>query len=546
MAGLHGNQKRESLGMAASFQGNTGSNLDFSEHINYLKKAREENERSKDAQEIAEPKEIAKSLARAAFEAKQHELVEEEARKIASSEAQTALMDKTQKTTASPRNKYPTQTREKFYARHDKTAAAHKQEMKLELLKRSNPEIMAALSARYAVQAKDEVTKQEQGESPRGPSPIDEVQEEASPSSARGVKHSFEQEYDEENRDRSLFSGEENTESEDEQESEVVDTPGSTIENAIDIDSEPEITTPVLPRSALRGIKRSFDHEPNEDEYSGRSSKRVHFSDEEQEEANSGVEDDQQSWSFDTRRSLKEDGLASTSRSVKQPYEEYEEEHRGSSPVYVENSEEEDENEQSNESRNTYRSSFNQQRSRKNLQWQPPNRTPFPSSLYGKTDPDSDPAPTADLKSSIRSPFKNPNRIRLRTSFENDPAPSAESQSSSYIQSVNHSPENKKYRISTPTRPHLLFYGDDEDEEGGNDDSSNITDSDSDSDPNTSPFQTPNPAGLGISFVEDSEPVAESEVEVAITAPFLPTDAKSVHVTNAELERFWVDMGLLF
>lgn len=138
---------------------NAKTNYDYVDQVNRLKKIRDENERSKDAEELAKPKEIAKTAVRAELEVKQREHVEAEARTIAILETQSALMNKiVEDTKASLREVYAKQMKEEVYAQYLKTAAAHKEEVKSELVKELTAEMKASLKAQYAVQ--NEVTKQ--------------------------------------------------------------------------------------------------------------------------------------------------------------------------------------------------------------------------------------------------------------------------------------------------------------------------------------------------------------------------------------------------
>lgn len=140
---------------------NAKTNYDYLDQVNRLKKIRDENERSKDAEELARPKEIAKNALRAELQVKQREHVEVEARTMAIVDMQTALMKKIiEDTKESLREVYAKQMKEEIYAQYDKTAAAHKEEVKSELVKQLTAEMKASLKAQYAAQVKDEVTKQ--------------------------------------------------------------------------------------------------------------------------------------------------------------------------------------------------------------------------------------------------------------------------------------------------------------------------------------------------------------------------------------------------
>lgn len=140
---------------------NVKTNYDYLDQVNRLKKIRDENERSKDAEELARPKEIAKNALRAELQVKQREHVEVEARTMAILDMQTALMKKiVEDTKESLREVYAKQMKEEIYAQYDKTAAAHKEEVKSELVKQLTAEMKASLKVQYAAQVKDEVIKQ--------------------------------------------------------------------------------------------------------------------------------------------------------------------------------------------------------------------------------------------------------------------------------------------------------------------------------------------------------------------------------------------------
>lgn len=252
-------------------------NYGYLDIISRLKMARDDNQKSKAAEELAKPKEMAKSLIRARLEVKQHEYIEVKAREIRIAE----------ETKASLREEYATQIKEEKYSQYDKISAAHMEEEKLELIKQLTRKIKASLKARYPAQAKDEVTEQEQSD---GGCPVDEVLGEAPPSSTfRGVKRSREQEDDQDSLlglrpKRTLVSFYEEEEIEGQGRGKS-DAYGSSFEDAIDLDSEFEteafatpIAAPVPPLSALRGIKRSFEQAFDEEDNWGRSPKRARTS----------------------------------------------------------------------------------------------------------------------------------------------------------------------------------------------------------------------------------------------------------------------------
>ena len=84
---------------------------------------------------------------------------------------------------------YAEQMRQEIYAEYAKTAAAHKEEVKAELIRQLTPEIVASVKAQYEAQARGGVTKPKRGKK----SVLVDVVEEA-PSSA--VKRSFKQAFD--------------------------------------------------------------------------------------------------------------------------------------------------------------------------------------------------------------------------------------------------------------------------------------------------------------------------------------------------------------
>ncbi|MCJ1470310.1 hypothetical protein MMC07_008955 [Pseudocyphellaria aurata] len=134
---------------------------DYLDQVNRLKMIRHENHKNRYAEEITKPKEIAKVAIRAELEMQQQEHVEVEARTIAIVGLQTALMNKiVEDTRDSLREVYAKQIKDEIYAQYNKTAAAHKEEVKSELVKQLTPEIMASLKAQYAAEVKVQVGKQ--------------------------------------------------------------------------------------------------------------------------------------------------------------------------------------------------------------------------------------------------------------------------------------------------------------------------------------------------------------------------------------------------
>ncbi|MCJ1266931.1 hypothetical protein MMC22_006816 [Lobaria immixta] len=155
------NQMMKAPRVVAKSKENAITNHDYLDQVNRLKVIRNENQSSKNAEKLAKPKEIAKNAFRAELELKQHEHVEAEARRMAILETQTTLMNKiVEDTKESLREVYAKQMKEEIYAQYDKTAAAHREEVKSELVKQLTPEIKALLETQYAAHTKDEATKQ--------------------------------------------------------------------------------------------------------------------------------------------------------------------------------------------------------------------------------------------------------------------------------------------------------------------------------------------------------------------------------------------------
>ena len=154
-------QRMKSHGADAKSKENAKSNYDYSDQVNRLKRIRNENQKSKDAEELSRPKKIAKTAVRAVIELKQREHIEVEARAMSILEMQTALMDKiAADAKESLREVYAKQMKEEIYAQYDKTAVAHKEAVESELIKQLSPEIKTSLKMQYAAQAKIEITKQ--------------------------------------------------------------------------------------------------------------------------------------------------------------------------------------------------------------------------------------------------------------------------------------------------------------------------------------------------------------------------------------------------
>lgn len=87
------------------------------------------------------------------------------ARKMAILEAQTTLMSKIVEDTRETLSEvFAKEMKDKIYAQYDKTAAAHREEVKSELVKQLTPGIKASLKARYTARAMDEVRKEVRSE----------------------------------------------------------------------------------------------------------------------------------------------------------------------------------------------------------------------------------------------------------------------------------------------------------------------------------------------------------------------------------------------
>lgn len=158
---LDKSQRMKAPHVFAESKENSKFNYDYLDQVNRLKMIRHENQRSRYAEEFTKPKEIAKIAIRAELEVKQREHVEVEARTIAILELQTALMNKiVEDTRESLREVHAKQIKDEIYAQYNKTAAAHKEEVKSELVKQLTPEIMALLKAQYAAEANFQVDKQ--------------------------------------------------------------------------------------------------------------------------------------------------------------------------------------------------------------------------------------------------------------------------------------------------------------------------------------------------------------------------------------------------
>ena len=99
----------------------------------------------------------AESTGRAEFDMNQPDHVEVEAPIMAILQTQAArinnILDETRK---SIRELYSKRMKEEIYAEYEKVAAAHKEEVRVDLIQKLTPEIKASLKAQYAIQAKDE------------------------------------------------------------------------------------------------------------------------------------------------------------------------------------------------------------------------------------------------------------------------------------------------------------------------------------------------------------------------------------------------------
>lgn len=296
-------QKTEAPRVVAKSKESAKSTFDYSIQIARLKEARDENQRSKNAQKLAERKETAKIAARASLEMKQREHVEVAARTLSFLEEQPALMNKIVKEVkASLREYYAKQMREEIDAEYAKTAAAHKEEVKAELIRQLTPEIVASVKAQYEAQAKDEVTKPEQG---KKRALVDAVEE--APSSA--VKRSFKKAFDKVDdggsspkRGRISWYGEKEEGGESGQ---GVEEEGTGRSEAV----APEAATPPSSSSALRGVKRKYD----EDDYSEGSPKGARISGWESEDGEGDGRTEEKGWGgVDTRGPSKEDPKSET------------------------------------------------------------------------------------------------------------------------------------------------------------------------------------------------------------------------------------------
>lgn len=180
---------------------------------------------------------------RVELEVNHRESVDAEARTAAILELQNSLMNKVlEDTKESPREVYAKQIMQEVFAQYQKTDAAHKEEVRLQLVEQLTPEVKAMLRAELTDQVKEELRQELKanyhhdedlsfsGEQGKETDHVDDVEDEASPSAAsQGVKRSrLEQEYDEDDfRGRSPkkpriseYGGEEDDEEENEDEDE--------------------------------------------------------------------------------------------------------------------------------------------------------------------------------------------------------------------------------------------------------------------------------------------------------------------------------------
>ncbi|MCJ1271687.1 Translation initiation factor eIF-2B subunit epsilon [Lobaria immixta] len=280
---------------------------------------------------------------RVELEMNQRETVDAEARTAAILELQTSLMNKIlEDTKESLREVYTKQIKEDVFAQYQDTAAAHKEEVRLQLVEQLTPEVKAMLRVELMDPVKEELRQELKaeyhhdedlsfpGKQGKETDHIGDVEDEASPSAAsQGVKRSHvEQEYDEDDfrglspkRARiSGYGGEEDDEkeSEDEDENEEEDEgkrndeeENEDEEEGKGDDDEPGDRTahvgeaqekaPTSPN--FRSVKRSRIEEESEEENNwerGPKRARISSSGEEQESG----EDAGEGWKgggFDTR-----------------------------------------------------------------------------------------------------------------------------------------------------------------------------------------------------------------------------------------------------
>ena len=294
-------QKTKAPRVVAKSKESANSIFDYSSQMACLQEARDDNQRSKEAQKLAEKKERAKSAARASLEVKQREHVEVAARALSFLDAQPALMDEiVEEAKRSLREYYTKQMREEVYAEYAKTATAHKEEAKAELIRQLTPEIVASLKAQYkahyVAQAKDWVTKLERG---MERTLVDSVKN--APQSA--TKRSFKQAFDEVNDGGSSPKRRGTLEEEVVESRQGVKEERTWRSEAV----TPEIATPQPSSPARRGVKRKFEREHDEDDYSDGSPKRVRISEQGSEDGESDAKtEENRRGGVDTRESSKE------------------------------------------------------------------------------------------------------------------------------------------------------------------------------------------------------------------------------------------------
>ncbi|MCJ1466615.1 hypothetical protein MMC07_005235 [Pseudocyphellaria aurata] len=247
------NKNQVEVPRVAKSQETSTCNSEYLAQSNHLKKSRDDNERGKEAQDLAQSKEIAKIVIRAELEGKPNEHVELEERAMAILATQTALMAKIlEDTKASLRQLFAQQMKEEIYAGYDKTAAAHREEIRAELIRKLTPEVKAALKSEHAAQAKNGVAEEEQN---NHGDLVDEPPEGSSLSGRRWEGKGGGR------REQPRFR-----------------RPWSLKEDAIDLDSSTEAITRGTPQkspSSLRGVKRSLKQEDNGENHCGHSPKRA-------------------------------------------------------------------------------------------------------------------------------------------------------------------------------------------------------------------------------------------------------------------------------
>lgn len=281
---------------------------------------------------------------RVELEMNQRETVDAEARTTAILELQTSLMNKIlEDTKESLREVYAKQIKEDVFAQYQDTAAAHKEEVRLQLVEQLTPEVKAMLRVELMDPVKEELRQELKaeyhheedlsfpGKQGKETDHIGDVEDEASPSAAsQGVKRShLEQQYDEDDfrglsPKRARISGyggeEDDEESEDEDENEEEDEgKGNDEEEGKGDNDEPGDRTaqigeaqekaPTSPN--FRGVKRSRMGEESDEENNWvRDPKRARISSSGKEQESG--EDTGERWKgagFDTHGSSFEDPI---------------------------------------------------------------------------------------------------------------------------------------------------------------------------------------------------------------------------------------------